>query len=157
LFQWVKPSYLERGYSVPDLFYYLYMSTPNQKQQRLQIIFLALIGITIPCYALGYTFVNMKRKNEPTPTARIPATATITLAPIITNTPEPIIPTRFPTFTPTITPTVTPTRTETPTPTVTYTPTPTPTDTYTPTATATNTQTQPATTEPPPLPTATEE
>lgn len=135
------------------------MRTPNQKQQRLQIIFLALIGITIPCYALGYTFVSINEKNQPTPTARIPSSATFTITPIVTNTPVPIIPTRFPTFTPTNTPTITPTRTETAIPTDTPTSTPTqtltPTNTFTPTYTPTNTQTQPATTEPPPPPTAT--
>jgi hypothetical protein len=137
------------------------MSTPNQKHQRLQIIFLVLIGITIPCYALGYTFVNVKRKNDPTPTVRISASATLAGILITTNTPEPIIPTRFPTFTPTNTPTITPSRTETPIPTDTHTPTPTqtpaPTETYTPTATFTPTQTQLPTTQPPPLPTATGE
>ena len=130
------------------------MRTPNQKQQRLQIIFLALIGITVPCYALGYTFVSIKEKNQPTPTARIPSSVTYTITPIVTNTPAPIIPTRFPTFTPTNTPTITPTRTATATPTDTPTSTPTQTNTFTPSPTSTYTQTQPVATEPPPLPTA---
>lgn len=112
---------------------------------------MALIGITVPCYALGYTFVSITEKNQPTPTVKISSSATQTIMPIDTSTPASIIPTRFPTFTPTNTPTITPTRTATAIPTDTPTLTPTQTNTFTPTATPTNTQTQPATTEPPPL------
>lgn len=132
------------------------MNLPNQKHQRLQILFIVLIGITIPCYALGYTFVTINRRNQPTPTPRIPYTATYTEVPSITNTPAPIIPTRFPTFTPSFTPTNTATRTPSQTPSLTPSPswTPQPTNTYTPSATLTETVIPPATTEPPP-PTAT--
>ena len=117
------------------------MATLNQKQTRLQIIFLILIGITIPCYALGYAFVSVKRRVQPTAT-RIIVRNTLTPTPFITWTPEQIIPTKFPTFTPTLTPTVTPTRTKTPIPTETPTPSLTPSLTSTNTLAPTATDTQ---------------
>ncbi|NQS91323.1 MAG: hypothetical protein HQ574_02855 [Chloroflexi bacterium] len=134
------------------------MNLPNQRNQRLKIIFAVLIGITIPCYFLGYTFVTVNRRNQPTPTPRVPYTATFTEVSIITDTPGPIIPTRYPTFTPSLTPTSTPSRTASQTPSKTPSPswTPQPTNTFTPSASSTETDLPPATTEPPP-PTASEE
>jgi len=131
------------------------MSYPNQKQKRLQIIFIILIGATIPCYGLGYAFVKIKQRNEPQSTVQSTRTATYTPAPVITSTPGRIIPTRYPTFTPTMTGTITPTRTPSPIPsdtlTPSWTPEPTGTDTPTPTITATElpTDTSEPTTPPP--------
>ncbi|MFV1948468.1 MAG: hypothetical protein ACC633_00875 [Anaerolineales bacterium] len=122
------------------------MATLNQKQIRLQIIFLALIGITIPCYGLGYAFVSVNRKLQPTATSSFIKTSTSTPTVFKTRAPAQVIPTRFPTFTPTRTPTITPTRTETPVPSET----PTPTGTSTPTGTPTPTHT--VTASPTPLP-----
>ena len=121
----------------------LSMATLNQKQIRLQIIFLALIGITIPCYGLGYAFVSVNRKLQPTATSSFIRTSTSTPTVFKTGTPVQIIPTRFPTFTPTRTPTITPTRTDTPVPSDTPTPTGTPTPTATHTVTASPTETDP--------------
>ena len=133
------------------------MSSPNQKQKRLQIIFMILIGATLPCYGLGYAFVKIKQRNEPQSTVQSTRTPTYTAAPVITSTPGKIIPTRYPTFTPTLTATITPTRTPSPipsdTPTASWTPEPTGTDT--PTATATVTEIPTDTSEPsstPPTP-----
>ncbi|MCD4803476.1 MAG: hypothetical protein K8R16_11125 [Anaerolineales bacterium] len=126
------------------------MSYPNQKQKRLQIIFIILIGATIPCYGLGYAFVKIKQRNEPPVTVQSTRTATYTSTPFITTTPGRIIPTKYPTFTPTLTATITPTRTPSPIPSDTPTPswTPEPTGTDTPTATPTATELPPDTTEP---------
>lgn len=130
------------------------MSILNQKQVRLQIIFLALVGLTIPCYALGYAFVSVKRRVDPTPTSLFIKTSTSTPTIYLTNTPGIIVPTRFPTFTPTLTPTITPTRTETPLPTETLTPSNTPTATPSSTITPSYTPTRVTPTdEPPPAPT----
>ena len=111
------------------------MNYSNQKQKRIQIIFLLLIGITIPCYGLGYTFVRINQRADPQNTQKSIRTATFTSTPIITQTQMQILTTRFPTFTPTLTATITPTRTPSPipsdTPTPSWTPEPSPTDTFT--------------------------
>lgn len=109
------------------------MSTPIQKQKRLQIILAIIIGVTIPCYALGFIFLSVNRKTAPTVTPRGSNTPTATWSHQSTDTPAPVYRTRFPTFTPTLTGTPTPTRTSTLTPTNT----PEPTGTFTPTFTQT--------------------
>ena len=121
------------------------MNYSNQKQKRLQIIFLILIGITIPCYGLGYAFVRINQRVDPQNTQKSITTATLTSTPFLTSTHMQIITTRYPTFTPTLTATITPTRTPSPipsdTPTSSWTPEPSPTDTSTlePTEIPTNT------------------
>jgi hypothetical protein len=112
------------------------MSTPLQKQRRLQIILAIIIGLTIPCYGLGFIFVSVNRRTVPTVTQQ-PLPATATWSPRFTNTPVLVVPTRFPTFTPTLTGTATLTSTSTLTPTLT----PTPTETFTATVTPTVTDT----------------
>jgi hypothetical protein len=113
------------------------MSTPLQKQKRLQIVLAIIIGMTIPCYGLGFVFVSVNRQISPTVTPRLAHTPTTTWSPRHTETPGPVIPTRYPTFTPTLTGTATPTRTSTLTPTLT----PEPTETFTPTISPTITDT----------------
>ncbi len=130
------------------------MITPNQKQKRLQIIFIVLIVATVPCYGLGYVFVRVDDRNQPKATALPSRTPTFTSTPNITITPIPIIPTRYPTFTPTLTLTITPTRTPSRTPTKTPTPSRTPLPTETDIPTLTQTELPTVTLEPPP-PTAT--
>lgn len=138
----------------------LVMTTPLEKQKRLQIILAVIIGMTLPCYGLGMLFVSVDRRNAPTPTARPPETATETWSPLLTDTPDLVIPTRFPTFTPTLTATATLTQTNTPTPsdtpepTATFTATSSPTSTHTPSHTPSDTPPPPATTEAPPPTTA---
>ncbi len=111
------------------------MNLSNQKQKRIQIIFLLLIGITIPCYGLGYAFVRIDQRVDPQNTQKSIKTATFTPTPFITSTQMQIITTRYPTFTPTVTATITPTRTPSPIPsdtlTPSWTPEPSPTDTST--------------------------
>lgn len=128
------------------------MSTPLQKQTRIQIILAAIIGMTIPCYGLGFFFVSVNRQIAPTITPREAYTATSTWSPQLTNTPGLVLPTRFPTFTPTLTFTATLTSTNTLTPTLT----PEPTGTFTATVSPTTSNTPPPPSDTPsitPLPT----
>lgn len=113
------------------------MSTPLQKQKRLQIVLAIIIGLTIPCYGLGYIFVSVDRQTTPTitPSQTLPPTAT--WFPRVTDTPALVVPTRYPTFTPTLTATPTLTSTITQTPTLT----PEPTETFTATVSPTYTDT----------------
>ena len=113
------------------------MSTPLQKQNRLQIVLAIIIGMTIPCYGLGYFFVSVNRRIVPTVTPDLAHTPTTTWSPQRTDTPGPVLLTRYPTFTPTLTGTATPTRTSTLTPTLT----PEPTETFTVTVSPTITNT----------------
>ena len=121
------------------------MTNPLQKQTRIQIILAAIIGLTLPCYALGWIFVSVNRRVDPTVIPGETHTPTATFAPRWTATQPPAYPTRFPTFTPTLTytltptPSITPTPTDTPTPTETFTATPTPSDTPTPSHTPSKT------------------
>lgn len=133
------------------------MITTNQRQLRLQIILGVVIGLTLPCYGLGLLFVSLDRSAEATQTTPTVELATQTQEPQLTDTPTPIIPTRYPTFTATLSPTATQTATLTMTasPTATETSTPEPSDTSTPTITATLTSTPsptqaPSATVPPP-------
>lgn len=129
------------------------MSTPLQKQKRLQIVLAIIIGMTLPCYSLGFIFLSVNRRTAPTTTPRAEISPTATFAPVRSATPAPVIPTRFPTFTPTLTGTATLTPTAsftpslTPTPTATFTPTFTNTPSFTPTAS--DTATLPPTETPP--------
>jgi hypothetical protein len=128
------------------------MSTPLQKQKRLQIVLAIIIGMTIPCYSLGFIFLSFNSRTQPAVTPGLTDSPTVTWAPRNSATPAPVIPTRFPTFTPTLTGTATLTPTASFTPSLTPTPTHTPTETFTPTFTVTpapsHTPTLP-TTEPP--------
>lgn len=112
------------------------MGTPLQKQKRLQIILAIIVGLTLPCYGLGFLFVSLNRRAVPTATPRVP-TPSSTWVPRLTDTPELVIPTRYPTFTATLTGTPTPTGTNTLTPTLTSTATETFTATVSPTVTYT--------------------
>ena len=126
------------------------MSTPLQKQKRLQIVLAIIIGMTIPCYSLGFIFLSVNRR---TPTAVTPSpeiSPTVTWAPRRSATPAPVIPTRYPTFTPTLTGTVTLTPTASFTPSHTPTATDTPTETSSPTPSHTPSGTPVPPTDPPP-------
>jgi hypothetical protein len=125
------------------------MNYSNQKHKRLQIIFLLLIGITIPCYGLGIAFVRINQRVDPQNTQKSVSTATFTPTPFFTSTQMQIITTRYPTFTPTETATITPTRTPSPIPTDTPTPSRTPEPSPTDTSTQEPTENPTVTVEPP--------
>jgi hypothetical protein len=107
---------------------------------------LATAGLAAVLFWAAWRNSDEEEAEQPTATASLTASPTVTLSPTLTLT-----------FTPTATNTLTPTRipSDTPTPTATFTHTPTPTDTPTPTATATPTHTPTDTTTFTPSPTNT--